>query len=119
MRAQLHYAGNVFIKEVFLEHAGDVMEGHEHLYDHLTMIAQGVVDIFIEDQPTRIVAPRVVLIRKNVRHAMVAVEGPVMFACIHALHDGDTGELLDETVIPYTTDQVEAFRLGNMKALIK
>lgn len=103
MQFRLHYAGNLFFKEVELEHAGDVLPGHSHYHDHLSYLAAGEVAIEIEGSTKQLKAPAVLLVKKDKLHRIVAVGGPARWLCVHALRDVG-GELLDPETFLYTDD---------------
>lgn len=101
MRFKLHYAGNMFVKEIELERAGDSFPSHKHKWDHLSHLAEGVADVEVEGRTTRMYAPQTVLIRAHKDHQITAVDGPARWLCIHAIRE-ESGEVLPDGAIEYS-----------------
>lgn len=96
--------GNIFVREMRFEKAGDVVDGHTHNFDHTTYIARGSVQIeAIDDDGTvlRSVVKRAsdgfnfVLIKAGVKHRLTALEDDSMGHCIYA-HRNPQGEVVEE-----------------------
>jgi len=100
METKLHYAGNVFVKEISLD-TGESFPSHRHKWDHLSHVAHGIVEIIVDGLVTTLTAPATVLIRAHKDHAIRAVLGPARWLCIHAIRD-EGGELLPDDAIAYT-----------------
>jgi quercetin dioxygenase-like cupin family protein len=94
---------NLYVKAMVFERAGDVESygGHMHAYDHAHFVAAGAVDVTVNGQTTRYVAPAMIWIAARTAHHMVAVEDKSIGLCIHALRSADmSGEPLDPSLIP-------------------
>jgi quercetin dioxygenase-like cupin family protein len=95
--------GNVFIREMRIEKAGDVIEGHAHNFDHTTYIAKGAVRIDRLDGEivTQSVEKRAsdgrnfVLIKAGVKHRITALEDKSIGHCIYA-HRDPQGNVVQE-----------------------
>jgi hypothetical protein len=74
----------LWLKQYVLK-AGEAVEQHVHMFDHVTVIAVGTVRLAIDgiDQG-EIVAPKPVTIRALAQHSMVAVTDALIF-CVHNL----------------------------------
>jgi len=96
-----HYiSGGVYVKQLILETAGDTVLGHAHAFDHLSLLATGVVDVEVEGVSTRYTAPTAVTIKAGLRHQIRAVKNDCLWYCVHSIPDDLRGEeLLDDVVI--------------------
>lgn len=91
-----HFAGGVYAKQTTIA-AGLVLTQHKHNYDHLSILASGVVMLSVDDVNTRIVAPACITIPANTNHCVSTLEDSVWF-CIHATEVTDI-ESVDKTLI--------------------
>jgi quercetin dioxygenase-like cupin family protein len=94
--------GNIFIREMRFEKAGDVVEGHAHNFDHTTYVARGALKIERLDADGSVentVVKRAsdghnwVLVRADVCHRLTALEDASMGHCIYAHRDAQ-GEVV-------------------------
>ena len=92
---------NVYTRLMHFQNAGDIEEGHTHLYDHGTLVSSGSVLVEILDPETKepisqkiIEAPNFIYIEKDKFHRLTALADNTTCACIHALRTNDE-ELLD------------------------
>ena len=69
---------------------------HKHVYDHLSILAQGRVRVAVGPVITEYVAPAMIEIKKNIAHKITAIEDSVWF-CVHATDATDI-ESLEQTV---------------------
>ena len=96
-------SGNVFIREMRFDAAGDVVEGHAHNFDHTTYVTRGalrieslrVVKEAEGDKPAEFEVVKTaikkasegrnwVLIKAGVHHRITALEDHSMGHCIYA-----------------------------------
>lgn len=92
-----HFADQLYAKQAFFP-AGSEIVSHKHAYSHLSILAQGVVHLYADDQPpVRYQAPVCIEIRAGVNHAIRAIEDAVWF-CIHATDEKDP-ERVDRILI--------------------
>jgi hypothetical protein len=111
---EIFAVSNVYTRIMNFKKAGDIEIGHYHTYDHGTLISSGSIKLEIlgenlETIETKIYkAPRMVLIKKEFKHRLTALEDNTVAVCIHALRDVE-GELLPvetiEEVIHTTPDE--------------
>lgn len=91
---------NVFCRLMHFANVGDVEHGHEHTYDHATLVSTGSVVVDVLDDNDEVVsskvfnAPNMVFIHKDKRHRLTALEKDTVCSCIHAVRDVE-GEILD------------------------
>ena len=80
--------------------AGDVMQGHLHTHNHLTLLAHGKLRVTVNGSATEFTAPHMIFIHKNHTHELVALEDNTIAYCIHAVRDKDTGDVIDKVIVP-------------------
>jgi len=95
-RAELGYFGNIWVRQNLLEQAGQSNTGHKHRFDHVSLLAQGKVQVEIEGHPPKeFEAPTFIVIRKEHNHKFTALTDNAMWYCVFALRDLD-GEPIEE-----------------------
>lgn len=102
MRPEVSFGSvsNVFTRMMNFKKAGDVMEGHYHSYDHITLLASGSVRVIVDGEETIFVAPHMIYIRADKKHTLIALEDKTVAFCIHAVRDKDTGDIIDPAMMP-------------------
>lgn len=95
---------NLFSRMMHFEKAGDIEIGHTHQFDHLTLLAKGKLKVTVEGKVSEFTAPQMIYIHKDKVHELEALTDGTVAYCIHALHDKDTGEILDPSMIPNGVD---------------
>lgn len=91
--------GNVFVRMMQFEKAGDTEQGHTHQFDHCTLLASGSVLVRAKGKETEFKAPMLIWINKDIEHELVALEDNTVCACIHAVRNSE-GEIIDPASIP-------------------
>ena len=91
---------NLWSKMMHFRKAGDIEQGHTHQFDHLTLLAKGKLQVTVEGKVSVFTAPKMIYIHKDKMHELVALADDTVAYCIHALHDKDTGDILDPSMIP-------------------
>lgn len=78
--------GTVWVRKIFFPLAGGVNEDHVHDFDHVTCIARGSVEVFIDGATEGKIfhAPNFVMVRAGHNHHMMALENETLMFCIHA-----------------------------------
>ena len=107
-------ATNLWLRQMHFVKAGDKNEGHEHNYDHMTLLATGSVAVHVNGQTTNFTAPHMIFIKAGRRHYIEALEDNTIAYCVHALRNKDTEEILDPNQIP---NGVDVFKTGVTKGL--
>jgi quercetin dioxygenase-like cupin family protein len=98
---QLSLISNVWIKLMTFQNAGDINEGHKHLFDHATLLVKGKVEVDVEGEKSVFDAPHIIFIIKDRIHTITALEDGTVAACIHAIRDGDrVDDIVDPIMIP-------------------
>lgn len=90
-------SGNIYIRPARLDRKGQVFEGHEHEFDHTTIVFKGSVHIHATsaegpDKEGTFTAPSHVLIKKNWVHTITALEDNTEFWCVYS-HTTPQGEI--------------------------
>lgn len=97
-----YVSGNIFIREMGFEKAGDVVAGHTHNFDHTTYIVRGSVRIESLNADGSVKQATVkraadghnwVLIKADVLHRITALEDASLGHCIFA-HRNPQGEVV-------------------------
>ena len=99
-RETLNMVDGVFAKQMHFAKSGDVMQGHLHTHNHLTLLAAGKLRVTVNGTPTEFTAPHMIFIHKNHNHELEALEDNTVAYCIHAVRDKDTGDVIDKVIIP-------------------
>lgn len=92
---------NLWIRMMHFRKAGDRNEGHEHNYDHTTLLSRGSVEVDVGGQKTVFKAPHLIFIAKGKSHYITALEDDTIASCVHALRTGEREEdILDPSMVP-------------------
>ena len=111
---------NIFSKMMHFAFAGDVMDGHKHSHDHLTLLAMGSVKVTVDGRHTTFTAPQMIYIQAGKEHKLEALADNSLAFCIHAIRDGDSvGDILDPSMIPEGIEWKDYITELNAKPLIK
>jgi len=86
----LGYFGNIWVRQNVLEKSGDVVLGHKHHFNHVSMLISGKVLVEVDGcEPKEFVAPTFIVIKKEYRHQFTALEDNTVWFCVYALRDVD------------------------------
>lgn len=97
------FVGNIWVRQNFMEKAGDTVGGHVHYHDHVSLLVQGSVEIQIGDaEPKRFTAPTFIVVRKEHKHRITSLEDGTIWYCVFAMRDihGDVADIIDEANMP-------------------
>lgn len=93
--------GNIYIRKGTVPNAGEVVEGHAHNFDHVTLVRRGSFRIEQLDETGNVVRAvdrdaieGHVLIKAGVIHRLTALEDNSVYWCIYA-HRNPQGEVLE------------------------
>lgn len=93
---ELGYFGNIWVRQNVMERAGDSHGGHQHYFDHVTLLVKGRVRVEVDDStPKEFTAPTFMIMRKEKNHKMIALEDDTQYYCVFALRDVD-GEIIGD-----------------------
>ena len=90
----------VWAKQMHFVKAGDVMGGHRHIHNHMTLLAKGSLQVTVEGTETTFVAPHIIFIVKGEEHTLTALEDGTVAYCIHANREFETGNIIDPASVP-------------------
>jgi len=93
---ELGFYGNIWVRSHTYRKAGDVNGGgHYHKFDHVSLLVKGAVRVEVEGcEPKRYMAPTFIIIDKDKKHNIIALEDDTIWYCVFALRDVD-GEVTD------------------------
>lgn len=78
------------------------MDGHAHVFDHITLLAAGKVLMKHDSGEQEFIAPHLIVTPKGVKHQFTALSNDTVFCCVHAIRDGDG---VDDVVAPNVTPE--------------
>lgn len=94
-------SGNIFIRKMIGEKAGDLMaDGHEHNFDHTTIVFTGSVHVEARHPDGRVFqldckAPDSFLVKKDVHHKITATAENTEAWCVYS-HRTPQGDVVQE-----------------------
>lgn len=91
-----YFSSGVYAKETRIP-AGEVLVQHAHKYDHISILAEGKVEILVDGKKDIMYAPALLTIEANKHHGVKALTDVVWY-CIHATSCADEDEI-DEVLI--------------------
>ena len=92
---EMGYFGNIWVRQNVLPNAGDSAGGHKHKFDHISLLTSGKVKIEVEGkEPKEFTAPTFIVVRKEQKHKITALEDNTIYYCVFALRDLD-GEVME------------------------
>jgi quercetin dioxygenase-like cupin family protein len=90
------FSSGVYAKETRIP-AGHVLVQHAHKHDHLSILAQGSVEVLVDGERQVLHAPACVTIEANRHHGVKSLTD-VIWYCVHATVCVDEDEI-DEVLI--------------------
>jgi hypothetical protein len=88
---------NVFVKMMHLPAIGDTHGGHAHVFDHITLLATGSVNMVSDNGTNQFTAPHLIVTPKGISHEFIATTTDVLLCCVHAIRDGeDVNSIADQ-----------------------
>lgn len=96
---------NVYIRAFRLTKAGVSIVGHAHPFAHISILARGKAKVTVNSKDTVYDAesgkwPVLVYIEKDLRHEITALSDDVVWCCVHAQRDKETGDVIDPAMVP-------------------
>lgn len=89
IKMDIRIADNVFVKMMEMYFKGDIITGHSHVFDHITLLAKGSLLMRANGEEHEHKAPKLIVTPKGVIHEFEALEHETLLCCIHAVRDGD------------------------------
>lgn len=92
---ELGYFGNIWVRQNVLELTGEAYDGHEHKFDHVTLLVSGKVSVELAGSDAKeFTAPTFIVIRKEHKHKITALIDGTVYYCVFALRDLN-GEVME------------------------
>lgn len=101
-----HFGGGVYAKESRIP-AGYVLVQHAHKFDHLSILAEGSVEVVVDGQRSVLHAPACLTIAANKHHGVKSLTDVVWY-CVHATDCADENEIDDVLIVPGDMGEVQA-----------
>lgn len=99
--SKISLVANTWVKQMSFAKAGDINDGHTHIFDHQTLLAKGKVKVTVNGKDSEFTAPTIIFIRAGFEHQIEALENETVCYCIHAIRDGERIEdIIDPADIP-------------------
>ena len=89
MDGDIRFVDNVFVKMIPLNGVGDKVEGHAHVFDHITLLSVGKVRMKHDNGEQIHTAPCLIVTPKGIAHEFINLVEQSILCCIHAVRDGD------------------------------
>lgn len=105
-----HFSAGLYAKETHIP-AGMALVQHKHLFDHLSILASGTVDVEVDGQRSRITGPACLTIEAGKHHGVRAVTDAVWF-CLHATDKLDHDEADAALIAPADHAQMRQMAEG-------
>lgn len=96
---KIAHVDQVFTRMMHFEKAGDIMQGHTHTFNHITLLSSGSVKVTVEGVETIFHAPHLIYIDKDKRHEIEALEDNTVAACIHSVHVR-SDDIVEDSMVP-------------------
>ena len=91
------FSEGVYARKMELQ-PGVFVPTHKHVYDHLSILGQGRVRVWVDDVITEYAAPAMITVKKNQVHKIFALEKSVWY-CIHPTEATSPEEVDAQTVV--------------------
>lgn len=99
-----HFGGGVYAKETIIP-ADKWLVQHTHNFDHLSILAQGCVELIVEGEKSIIHAPACLTIAAGKHHGIRTLTDVVWY-CIHATECEDEDKIDEVIIAPVDNEQV-------------
>ena len=101
---QHHFSKSVYVKETFIP-ADKCLVQHTHKFDHLSILAQGSIELIVDGKKSIIHAPACLTIEAGKHHGVKSLTD-VIWYCIHATDCTDENEIDKVIIAPVDLQQV-------------
>lgn len=77
-------SAGVYVRKIYFPKIGDILNGHVHYYDHVTVVLSGAVRITVAgEEPVEARAINMVEVKAGKVHTLTALEDDTIVACVH------------------------------------
>lgn len=91
LRIRHHFTEGVYAKEMHLP-AGHAARSHKHVFDHISMLSEGVAVVEVDGVATEYSAPAFILIKAHAEHQITAIKDLTWF-CVHQTSETDPDKI--------------------------
>lgn len=113
-KSTVRIVDNVFVKMFHFAEVGETTQGHAHVFDHITLLANGAVTMKHDNGVSEFTAPHLIVTPKGIAHEFVSTQPNTVLCCVHAIRDGDD---IDD-VAPQNITEAQAIELTQKYPLI-
>jgi mannose-6-phosphate isomerase-like protein (cupin superfamily) len=99
-----HFSSGVYAKETFIPKDSWLMQ-HAHKFDHLSVLAQGTVELIVDGVTLIVEAPACLTIQAGKHHGVRSLTDVVWY-CIHATDCTDEATIDEIIIAPVDLAQV-------------
>jgi quercetin dioxygenase-like cupin family protein len=104
--AQIH---GLFTRMMHFANVGDTEIGHQHQFDHATLVAHGAVLVRCRGKETVFKAPQLIWIAAELEHELVAQEADTVCVCLHTT-DSASSPIVSLDMVPAGAEETFASR---------
>jgi quercetin dioxygenase-like cupin family protein len=97
LQVEHFFIGGTYAKRMIFP-KGCIIPSHKHVFDHMSILAQGKAVVTIGDKSTTYDAPAVIEIKKNEVHTVTALERCHWY-CIHATEITNPNEIDEKLIV--------------------
>lgn len=116
---QLSFQHNIFVKRMLFKESGLMYCGHNHTYNHVTLVASGRVRVKfgavpegnLPEEEKEYMSSSMFVTRSYREHEITALEDNTVVCCIHAIRSAD-GEVVDGDWFDSYSDRKSIKQLG-------
>jgi quercetin dioxygenase-like cupin family protein len=99
-----HFSDNLYAKETHIP-AGSALMQHKHKFSHLSIVAQGTVEVTVGDEIKVYIAPACIEVKKGKNHRVFALTDAIWY-CVHSTPEKDVSKI-DEVLIRINSPEEE------------
>jgi len=91
----------MWVKQMIFDQTGDLHPGHQHTFDHQTLLSKGSIELIANGETTVFKAPTIIYIKAGIKHGMMALEDDTVVYCVHPLRGSDqVDDIIDPASVP-------------------
>jgi quercetin dioxygenase-like cupin family protein len=111
---QLGCVSNMYVRLMEFKQVGCKEPGHDHPFDHMTLLAKGALEVEVDGVKTKFIAPKMIFIEKDKTHSLTALEPDTLAFCIHPIRNGERIEdIIDPSMLPRSSKETEKYLADN------
>ncbi len=106
---------NIWVRQKRFTRKGQMIGGHKHDYDHMSLLAEGSVKVIADGNERIFHAPAFLIVRKDVIHDVEALTDNVSWFCLFANRDADGNVYDPKSNDPLFHAGYSAGRVGSLE----